>query len=631
MSNDIRTLYPGRVNPADTNYPFGSIKNESVPGANDGTPLTAEWGNDFEALKQAVLAGAGEVPNGSTDTVTASQMYDALNRVHSLASPTLAHASAQAYAKEGMSVNVAERTTGAGGASVWDYVLLSSVTPNGDNIIACIGNTLLALVLRQYSRVTAQQFGYSAASTDATEVQAAIDYIESLGGGRVTIEKTAGPTLTSRINMKSNVEVYCYDDINFTTAAGAECIDFNGIENAKWFGGVITSDGVSSTQTCFNLRNGATNNVVAPTKVVDFKNKGVDINTASNKNLVYRPEISGSDGSTGSGISVFGAGGDRPDENTIFEPYVHDCRGGVSVQGGWYNKVIRPIIEDVTLWGVGLDGVITASGDGAKYTYVERPVCRRVINASFGGIYCGNGSSFNEIHNPVCHDCTNGVRQSGGTGYEPRGNKYYHPVIDGNTDTLANGAQGMQFSASDSTEIYAPDIKNVTARGIYLFTSPNSKVFGGEVQNCGGEGVYLQTAGCTVQAVYSHDNDYGFRIEFGGDADGTNRFAHCVAENNTTDDFKRGISTTFVQNCIGFINTNSGVVTILSGTNSVVVNHGCDYTPSIEDIVITASNNPTSLGGVWVGNLTSTTFQINSNNNAAADSNFAWRVQEIQL
>lgn len=78
MSNDIRTLYPGRTNPADANYPFGSIKNESVPGANDGTPLTAEWGNDFEALKQAALSGAGESPNGTTDTAIASQVYNAL-------------------------------------------------------------------------------------------------------------------------------------------------------------------------------------------------------------------------------------------------------------------------------------------------------------------------------------------------------------------------------------------------------------------------------------------------------------------------------------------------------------------------------------------------------------------------
>lgn len=81
MSNDIRTLYPGRVNPADTDNPFGSIKNESVPGANDGTPLTAEWGNDVEAFKQAVLTKAGESPNGVTDTAKNSQIFNALQKL----------------------------------------------------------------------------------------------------------------------------------------------------------------------------------------------------------------------------------------------------------------------------------------------------------------------------------------------------------------------------------------------------------------------------------------------------------------------------------------------------------------------------------------------------------------------
>lgn len=78
MANDIRTLYPSRVNSATSEMPFGSIKNESISGANDGTPLTAEWGNDFEALKQAALTGAGASPSGVTDTALASQVYNAL-------------------------------------------------------------------------------------------------------------------------------------------------------------------------------------------------------------------------------------------------------------------------------------------------------------------------------------------------------------------------------------------------------------------------------------------------------------------------------------------------------------------------------------------------------------------------
>ena len=47
MINLEQTFSP-RVNPADANYPFGSIKDNTSPGANDGTPLSAVWGNDGE-------------------------------------------------------------------------------------------------------------------------------------------------------------------------------------------------------------------------------------------------------------------------------------------------------------------------------------------------------------------------------------------------------------------------------------------------------------------------------------------------------------------------------------------------------------------------------------------------------
>lgn len=74
----INEKFSPRANPPDANYPYGSIKNESVPGAKDGTPLDAGWGNDLEGFKQAALAQVGMTPSGLPDTAVNSQLLTAL-------------------------------------------------------------------------------------------------------------------------------------------------------------------------------------------------------------------------------------------------------------------------------------------------------------------------------------------------------------------------------------------------------------------------------------------------------------------------------------------------------------------------------------------------------------------------
>lgn len=78
MALKIFEKFAPRANPADSNYPYGSIKNESVPGAKDGTPLDAAWGNDMGGFTDALLADAGITPSGAADTALASQRLDAL-------------------------------------------------------------------------------------------------------------------------------------------------------------------------------------------------------------------------------------------------------------------------------------------------------------------------------------------------------------------------------------------------------------------------------------------------------------------------------------------------------------------------------------------------------------------------
>lgn len=68
----------GRITTADTNYPYGSAKNDSTGTSGDGTPITAPILNDKYGLEQALLRAAGLTPSGSADTAVLSQYLQAI-------------------------------------------------------------------------------------------------------------------------------------------------------------------------------------------------------------------------------------------------------------------------------------------------------------------------------------------------------------------------------------------------------------------------------------------------------------------------------------------------------------------------------------------------------------------------
>jgi len=463
-------------------------------------------------------------------------------------------------------------------------------------------------------------------STDDTAaIQAAIDYAST---SKAILKIPNGTYLCqSVLILKSNCVVEC--DGRIETTATTDFITGTTITNAEWRGGEIVANTPTNAQSCFVIKTDSNNNLIADVSLTNFRNKGVDIQTGSYENTVQRVKVSGASGTSGSGVSIFGTGSDRPDHNKIIDCQVSNSRGGISVQGGYYNQIVNPVIYDCTLWGVGLDGVVTAAGDGARYTQISNANCNRVSSTTYGGIYLGNGSSFNIIDSPVLIDCYTGIRGSGGSGYEPANNVITNPIIDGNVSG-ALGNTGINLSECDYAKIISPTIRNMSSRGLYLFSSPYSQITGGEISNCTAEGLYLQTKECLVSGVYSHDNNYGIRIEYGGDANGTNRFTDCKVESNTTQNLRRGISSTYVKDCKGFVNSNAGTATLSSGTNVKAVTHGLDYTPTPQDINLTPYSNPNNLGAYWVSGIGATTFNILSSNTASASVDFAWQVEERQ-
>jgi len=81
MALELDSRYPGRFNPGDADYPQGSFKNRTAPGALDGSYLEQDWANDKEGFFQRLMAQAGLTANGEVDTALASQYYDALLQV----------------------------------------------------------------------------------------------------------------------------------------------------------------------------------------------------------------------------------------------------------------------------------------------------------------------------------------------------------------------------------------------------------------------------------------------------------------------------------------------------------------------------------------------------------------------
>lgn len=81
MSINPETRYAGKINSADTNYPWGSARNITTAGDGLGTPLEEDWLNDLFGMQQALLNDAGITPSGSPDTVLISQYLQAIKSV----------------------------------------------------------------------------------------------------------------------------------------------------------------------------------------------------------------------------------------------------------------------------------------------------------------------------------------------------------------------------------------------------------------------------------------------------------------------------------------------------------------------------------------------------------------------
>lgn len=76
-----KNLYPNQVIGTNPDYPLGKAKNDASPGDKTGSPLEEKWVNELWGHWAALLAAAGITYNGVPETVSASQLLDAIVEV----------------------------------------------------------------------------------------------------------------------------------------------------------------------------------------------------------------------------------------------------------------------------------------------------------------------------------------------------------------------------------------------------------------------------------------------------------------------------------------------------------------------------------------------------------------------
>ncbi len=94
--------------------------------------------------------------------------------------------------KLGDVLNVRERSTGNGGGAIWDVVLASTVTPNTFDVVQCVGEPTLALVLRIDGAVRADQLGLAASNSAADNSLVLTRLTELAEANILTIELPSG-------------------------------------------------------------------------------------------------------------------------------------------------------------------------------------------------------------------------------------------------------------------------------------------------------------------------------------------------------------------------------------------------------------------------------------------------------
>ncbi|MGB5804531.1 MAG: hypothetical protein WBH21_11080, partial [Vibrio anguillarum] len=182
----------------------------------DGTPLNADWGNDYVGFTDALLADAGVTANGLPDTVNESQRLDAVQLVavaRSLNLPT-----------DGVILSDDTTTALDGKRAIYDVVtkkiwMLPTVGA-GETIVSVVDYTLTTnaatYLLMCVDDINSEFFGARPSLTfDNTAALNAMFDFARLAGNRFNIVPNAGAVTPLKITIKPGIYL-CNGSINAT-------------------------------------------------------------------------------------------------------------------------------------------------------------------------------------------------------------------------------------------------------------------------------------------------------------------------------------------------------------------------------------------------------------------------------
>ena len=436
----------------------------------------------------------------------------------------------------GKVIHLKERTAGDGGGATWDVVLASTVIPNTYNIVQCVGNITLALVLRVVT-ANALQFG---ASTDGITDSSSV-YAEMFTSGSKTIVFPQG-AYRGKISVDSiaDFDIIFEEGATLKSFTTDQVVAISNSSNVTLSGGEFeTPERVTRPIAITSCSKVAVKNVKVSFETKSTYSGSAIYSTAAiymqdcNRCIVDGNEVFNMEGF---GIACTGIG-----SGNIFRMnYIHDNIGGI-LNNGNTNNFNTFIENDIGFnnvsSGSGNDGIlingtsidiassghlisnnrIYNNGEHGMYVQCGNTIIsdNRVYSNAEGGIKVSKCRKISIIDN-ICFSNQSNIQVQSG---------YEHVLVQGNN---CEGATTFDLGFTWSLALDAFGGKDVKVIGNYFHsdTVPNWAIAAD-----GSEGIIIENNSCTKGIIYTSNAtpvDYSnIRIVNNQFIDGMIKIARC--------------------------------------------------------------------------------------------------------
>jgi hypothetical protein len=163
--------------------------------------------------------------------------------------------------------------------------------------------------------------------------------------------------------------------------------------------------------------------------------------------------------------------------------------------------------------------------------------------------------------------------------------------------------------------------------GAYLGAG-GERFIGGSISSAFLDGILVGTGAHNAKIIGNNISTNGLSgVSVAAGVINTVILGNTIAGNGLAPISDAGTTTRILDNP-GVVTQADGLATVVSGTTSIVVTHGLDFTPANSEIKVTLLENPTNdIGLVWVDTVTATQFTIRTRSDPGASNlDVGWKV-----